>query len=228
MTTRFSCCGDCCASAAYICVIDEASAETGHSLAVYDYCNLDEYSTDDPVTNIGYLHSLVSTSVTGLPAFGATGLALVGLELCVVPDTGLVDPPLPTMTGTDCHELDAVQIFVNETGFGQDIIDEIETRFGATTVDGELNPHPRRIYFIIDDSGSYNISDFEDEYDFIKTHYTDAGWSTLNIENRFGKLPCAETMTAITAVNGRYVTAMLPSESWFAACKTMILDHIGV
>tara|TARA_R100001530_G_scaffold117097_1_gene84261 strand:+ start:338 stop:1024 length:687 start_codon:yes stop_codon:yes gene_type:complete len=217
------CCNRECGSAAYICIIDEASSEQGHVASVDWYCAEQEYSTDDPPNNEGFIHSLVSTTETGLSAYGGTGYALVGLELCVHVNSGT---PAPTMTGTDCTILPAVQITTSASDFSQDIIDEIEARFGDTVVDSNINKHPQRIYFIIDNSGSYELLDFFDTYVSISNHYLNAGFSSKQVIEKFGGAnPCCGASISGNGENVLLINEMLPIESWFYACTLRMKDH---
>ena len=232
---RRCCAGPSCGSAAYICVIDEAGGETPeqHADAVAQYCGFDEYSTDDPIDNTGYIHHLVSLAETGLPEYLDTGLALVGLEMMAhTPTAG----DNPSFDGTDCHVLDAVRYYITpaETSdYSEPIIDQIEARFGSTQISGpggvSINPHPSRIFFIIDNSGSYGLHAFVATYNAIKSHYTDAGMSSEAVDIRFGKVACCGS-TAVplqeTAYGDIYAIEMYPFESWFLACVNQIKNHV--
>ena len=167
---------------------------------------------------------------TGLPGFLDTGLALVGLELLVHIENIGTDPSFPVICDPT-KILAPVEINVTETGgdddYSTDIIDEIETRFGYTLhpISGVLNPHPSKIFFIIDNSGSYELSDFVTTYNSIKTHYTDAGMSSDEVDARFGASVCCGS-TPMVLQGGMYCLVMSPLESWFRACVNQILNHV--
>ncbi len=169
-TYPYCCCRGC--SVAFCVFLDEASDETSH--AYYDAirCALNE----------DVFHSKQPVSETGLTT------QQCGLELFVELDWNEAGDP-PTLPATcSGHNLPPIKISAAEdqANVSNLLLTQIHSRFGQTqwtNSDGKVinNPHPHKIIFICDDSGSTEPSMLDSTWSNMLDYYYDRGYTTQEL-----------------------------------------------